>query len=90
MCINVPNCIKQRQPSKFDILKELKQCVKGHIEVTESESAYHFYISINDYCCKIFFNYTLVKDELNLQSAFGITNKILNNYKHWLLEKNFY
>lgn len=90
MYTNLENRTRRYDISKLELRKILEDCVKGHIEVTESDTAFHIYITNNDYCCKVYYSYLLTKDELNLQTAYSLVNKVLNNYKTWINEKLFH
>lgn len=76
--------------TKEQIIKYLSECVKGHIEVTETPQQYHIYITNNDYCCKVFFSYVLQKNDSLLYTIHGKINNILIAYRDWISEKLFY
>lgn len=76
--------------TKAQIIKYLSECVKGHIEVTETPQQFHIYITNNDYCCKVFFNYILQKNDTQPYTIYDKINNVLIAYRDWISEKLFY
>ena len=90
MSLNFTTHVEEPSVTKAQIIKYLSECVKGHIEVTETPQQYHIYITNNDYCCKVFFSYILQKNDTPPYTLYGRINNILFSYREWVSEKLFY
>ena len=75
---------------KTNVLTMLKECARGHIEITQSAKSFHIYITNNDFCFRSFFSYVISTEELADYTSYQLTNKILAKYKQFLMEKAFY
>lgn len=90
MLLNFTTEVKEEPVTKKQIIKYVSECVKGHIEVTETPKQFTIYITNNDYCCKVFYSYSLLKNDTLPHTIYGKLNNFLIAYKDWISEKLFY
>nr|DAJ86902.1 MAG TPA: hypothetical protein [Caudoviricetes sp.] len=72
------------------IVKYLSEYIKGDIEVLVTTNKIYIYVTNNQYCFNVFFNYTINKTHTTLKTLQWDLNDFFKAYKDWICEKLFY